>query len=398
MYRSITAPLGEMQSASSSSSLRPAVAASRQGPPPPAKRRRAPSTAAIAAISDAPLHIAPERVSLDLGPAAVPGSDADTERRRRETIASECISAALADSTKRRYESVLRLSIGGSMVALDAALLPVDSDSKLMAIFADMVGTPWATICSNRAALKAWHVAEGLDAEFTASWTDRAGRFWAGLKRKADHTNVRAKLPLSSDLLRLFLDSRLSAPTIAGNRDAAIAAVCFFGVRRTSEALALSRADVTVLEGHIALRIRTQKNDPNAKGMSCHIPKLDTWGPRCPYKLVGAWVRIWDKSWGPHLADAPLFFLARKNPPSQVTYDTFRKVLKNALPTDAVGTHSLRKGGAWWYKHAATTPSEVVQAQGGWKSKQAMERSYIACTNTQRRNKLLSHAASAPAP
>ena len=132
--------------------------------------------------------------------------------------------------------------------------------------------------------------------------------------------------------------------------------------------------------------------------MSCRAPKLPAWSRLCPYVILSSWVRIWDRAWGPQHVESPFFFLARKTTPVAPSYDSFRKVLRTAAPNPEIGTHSLRKGGAWWYKHVALVPPEVIQSQGGWKSSTSMESSYVAFTSAQRREKLLDLASRAPAP
>ena len=311
-----------------------------------------------------------------------------TERARRQALAAECVDASLASSAKRTYESALNVTVRGAEKAVGAEFLPVDPDEKIMTIISDMVGAPWGSIRLNLSALRAWRMARGMENVFESAWAERAKAFWSGLKRLADHTVSAAKRPLSAEEFSIYIERRLSSPTIAGERDAAVAAICFFGVRRISEALALRRRDVSTSDDAATVHISRQKNDPNGKGMKAFIPGIPRWGRLCPKALVSSWLHRWHAVAGSRGAELPLFFLLGKDDLAPLTYDVFRRSLKT-LGDKGLGTHSLRKGGASWHKHVAKAPEKATQAQGGWAQKDCMEKCYLTVSETARKDALV---------
>ena len=350
---------------------------------PIAKQRRT-----LATPATAPRLLRQEIAAPFLGLPEAPSDKAQAHRDELTLAVNACLAAALAPSTKTRYESAIHALVSRAETATGAPLLPIDSDDKLMAIFAHMKSESWGSIKVCWHAVVAWHAAEGLSSDLELACTPRASRFWRGLKREADHVK-RPKGPIDVSLLRHFVRERTASPTPAGDRDAAIAATCFFGVRRISEALLLRRSDVLLDESKASLTIRRQKNDPDGVGIRCQIPGLPEWKSECPRLVLSRWVAIWDSTWSSKDRDLPLFFRLGKQAPEACSYDSFRRILQSHIKLPRVGTHSLRKGGAWWYKHVAKAPEEAIQAQGGWASKECMENCYSALTQTQRERRLL---------
>ena len=82
------------------------------------------------------------------------------------------------------------------------------------------------------------------------------------MKKLADHTASKAKRPLTLQELTLYQRTRLATGTPAGLRDAALAGVAFFCIRRSAEVLALELRDAVDADGYLQLRIRRQKKDP----------------------------------------------------------------------------------------------------------------------------------------
>ena len=284
---------------------------------------------------------------------------------------------------------------------LGISVLPADSDVKLMTVFAGMEGRPWTSITALRAAVRAWHVERGCLAVMERAWTDRAFQFWAGLKKSADHTRAHAKRPLSREELVVYQNARVSCGTLAGARDAAMAAAAFYGIRRSAEVLALTMADVIDRGDHFELRITRQKNDPLGQGMLCWIPAEPRLGAACPAILLRAWLRsrksMWDTA-----AESPFFCVTGAATPRPVSADSFRRSIAACFPGSAVGTHSLRKGGAHWWKVRCGLADEIVQAQGGWASAEVMRSFYARFSDQERRDILLSSSArgclTTPAP
>ena len=128
---------------------------------------------------------------------AVANTSADQHVLQAKTLATvnSCIRAAWEESTHVRYDAALRSVANPAESASGLSLLPCDSDTKLMCLFASLDGKPWGTISTARAAVRAWHQERGLVDPFDSAWTDRASRFWKSFKKRADHTLSRAKEP-----------------------------------------------------------------------------------------------------------------------------------------------------------------------------------------------------------
>ena len=67
-----------------------------------------------------------------------------------------------------------------------------------------------------------------------------------------------------------------------------------------------------------------------------------------------------------------------------LSYDNWRKTLSQHFHDKGIGTHSLRKGGTKWFSHVAKVPEDVVQAQGGWASKDVMQMVYSKLSDEER--------------
>ena len=167
-------------------------------------------------------------------------------REQAAVIIRNCFSATWEQSTITRYNAVLEGAVVEAEAVLGVDLLPCDTDIKLMLLFTRFDGAPWGTVSASKCAVRAWHLERGLSDVFRSVWSERALFFWKGLKKRADHTRRRAKRAVYHKELLLFQRARVDAGTVAGTRDAAIAAVCFYGIRRSAEALALQVGDLSV--------------------------------------------------------------------------------------------------------------------------------------------------------
>jgi hypothetical protein len=222
------------------------------------------------------------------------------------------------------------------------------------------------------------------------AWDDRALLFWSGLKRRALHASC-PKRPVGLKELLDYQRARLRGGSSAGLRDAAQAAVCFFGIRRSSEALALCRNNVSAEEDALRVWIARQKNDPNGRGMVCWIPRVPDLGDVCPFALLSRWLELWDRCFG-DIPESPLFCVTGRPGARAVSYDSWRKSLAAFFGDRSVGTHSLRKGGAQWFRNELGVREDVVQAQGGWASVEVMRRVYAEIPAAARRSLLVGAA------
>ena len=313
-------------------------------------------------------------------------------RQSLQRNAATCFANAWEKSTALRYNSTLRVVVSGVEKDVDAALLPIDNEDKFFAIFSRMLGNSWNSIQTNKAAIRAWHSSHGFPWLFDKSTSEKIRLFWMGLRKSADHSSKNVKAPVSISEVSNFARYRMSSSTPAGLRDATMALIAFFGVRRMGEVINTARSEVTFCDDCAVVFIRKQKNDAVGKGMKCYIPTLSDLGNVCPVQTLRAWCNLWDKTWSPFFNDGPLFFVLRKAAPEHTTYCAFRQSLQKFFQSPKVGSHSLRKGGATWYRYTAKAPKELVQRQGGWRNEHTMDQCYALMTEHERRQCLIDAA------
>ena len=366
------------------------------------KRRRGPGLSAVPTLRHAIFHPASQmQASPSLGEtrpqAAVsghklmgvnvdlcdlPGAPSSSQSDAREVAADvirNCLRATWEPSTVARYNSVLEGAVAEAESVLGVDLLPCDTDIKLMLLFARFDGAPWGTISASKCAIRAWHLERGMSDVFQSVWSERSLLFWKGLKKRADHTKSHAKRMVYHKELLCFQRARLDAGTVAGIRDAAIAAVCFYGIRRSAEALALQIGDMSVAGDSFKLIIRRQKNDPDGRGMTCWLPRIPSLDDLCPFQLLTTWLICRQQYWPQHEV-GHFFCVSSAKEIKAVSYDSWRKALQTHLAGEdrSVGTHSLRKGGASWLKFHMMMPDAAVQAQGGWATPEVMHKFYVS--------------------
>ncbi len=332
------------------------------------------------------LRAPPRDVLASLQAAA--SQDTQEFRKNAASTIEACIGAARGPSTVARYSSVIRALVNQTESKAEAALLPCDSDEKFMFLFASMDKRPWSSVTVARAAVRAWHEERGLEALFDAAWTPRAALLWRGLKKRADLSLSKTKVAMSLADLQDFAKARLAARTPAGLRDAAAASVCFFGVRRCAEMRAFVVTDVSRSETHFELLVRKQKNDPFGQGMRCVLPRLPALGPQCPCDLLQRWLDCRARLW-PDCPQGPLFCVTGAKNCRAVSADTMRRALASHFNRSEVGSHSLRKGGAHYWKVDCRAPEELIQAQGGWSSPEVMPAVYAKYSERERADILL---------
>ena len=205
-------------------------------------------------------------------------------------VIRSCLQATWEPSTVARYNAVLEGAVAEAEALFGVELLPCDTDIKLMLLFSRFDGAPWGTISVSKCAVRAWHAERGLTDVFQSVWSERTLFFWKGLKKRADHTRRHAKRPIYHKELLCFQRARLDAGTVAGIRDAAIAAVCFYCIRSPAETLSLQVGDISVAGDSFKIVVRRQENDPEGRGMTCWLPKIESLGVLCPFHLLSTWV------------------------------------------------------------------------------------------------------------
>ena len=118
--------------------------------------------------------------------------------------------------------------------------------------------------------------------------------------------------------------------------------------------------------------------------MKCFVPAVPALGECCPVLLLRHWLAKRAEVWPDH-AGGFVFAVSSAAHPKQLSSDTFRKALSGAFPGHATGTHSLRKGGAQWYKSRGNVPEQIIQFQGGWSSPECMRAVYTTFQENERR-------------
>ena len=307
-----------------------------------------------------------------------PSQQASLSRNLLHGKVQEIINAAWEPSTKTTYARVLSVWVHGVEHQLEAPLLPLNDPVKIMTLFAAMDGMAWSRIQANRSAVRAWHICHNAIELLDAAWTPQVLQFWAGLKKRADHSTS-TKRGLTLDEMQHFVAYRIRSHTPAGLRDTAMALFCFFGVRRVSEALQLTRGDVFHSPNCVKIWIRRQKNDTEGKGQWCFIPFSSSPSDWCPATHFLAWCTyLLDKC-----GDAPsnpLFCVTTTAFPTKATSaDNWRKALNSYFKETNISSHSLRRGGAQWWVHTAQVDEETIRIQGGWRTSQTMKEFYVQC-------------------
>ena len=151
--------------------------------------------------------------------------------------------------------------------------------------------------------------------------------------------------------------------------------------------------DLTFNSDHVVALIRRQKNDPLGRGMKCFIPAVPGLGDACPMRLLTQWRQQRLDLWPQH-GDGALFCVSHLKDAKPISHGPMRKALASVFSSESTGTHSLRKGGAHWYKVDCRVPEEIIQAQGGWCGPDTM-RAIYARFDEQERCDLLRRAAGA---
>lgn len=340
------------------------------------------STSSVSEPALTRMKLSRPQVDLDFGDTQSVSDSAKQARSELAVVIENALAAGWETSTRETYDSGIKSVILDLERRIEAPLLPMDTSSKLMTVCGALSGHHWSQIRLLKSAIRAWHVSRGLHSPFDELWDDQASLFWAGLKKKARHEE-NAKRPVEIDELQTFCARRHAAGTEAGVRDANMANVCFFGIRRSKETLSFLRSELTFQDSWAVLYVSKQKNDPCGKGMQCIIPRILTLGAACPCAVLEDWARRWDAKWIPlGYTDGPLFFTTGKKTPLPVSYDVCRKAWKTGTGDQGpLGTHSLRKGGAKWYRQSGTCTDDAIQIQGGWARKETMLRIYARETH-----------------
>ena len=285
------------------------------------------------------------------------------------TSAARLVSSALEPGTAAKYaRDIARVQ----RCAPD--LLPMASTPLVMLYFASLQGGHWAAVSAARSAISEWHRARLLlPPPFTSP---HLTAFWRGLQKSCIN-RVQGASPLPKHTLVALLRHWCSLLTLAALRNAFIAVVQFYGMRRISEVLALCRNSLSPGPGGqgFVLSIARQKNDPFGRGMDVALPEC-TSDPPVP---VGSIIRSFLAATSflpPHLP------LVRPTVPggrvwgvgtfsrnawNQILYQTLALLAPADSASLRLSSHSLRKGGATAAVQAGL-PHDVLVDTAGWNS------------------------------
>lgn len=259
-------------------------------------------------------------------------------------------------------------------------LLPCTSPGHLMVVLAPLRGRAWNSVSLIKSALRAWHHTHGHADTWDFVVSDPSfTQFWTGFKKEADHRSY-AKKAVDFDTFKSLLSHTLSgAQTTASLRDAVWMSFCFFGVRRVSEGTSLHHNEVTDEGAYISLFVRSAKNDQSGKGSTAFTMPVPELGDLCPVHLTRAYISLRNKYGLP--SDGHFFCVTKGPKMGQRIHDSaLRQRIDRCLITfalsDNLSTHSLRKGGASWWKDRGLS-DQFVQEQGNWASAECMQRVYL---------------------
>ena len=328
--------------------------------------------------------------SLEWDPpgAEFPADQETTEVRTKvmQTL-NDCLTKQNAASTICTYEAILNKEVGEAQRQLDMLLLPLDSESKFLALSGFVkLNSPdlkWSRVQALKSALKKYHSRQNESCVFD-HWTPVMQALWTGLSRSAKHS-TQGKEPIEFPVVMAHLSDTAKDENPATLRFRAMAVVGFFGVRRCAEVLAFTISDVSnASNGDFHLLVKCQKNDQAGIGMHCVIPAVDSLGPNSPARVLGKWLALRPAVARTDGADEPLFCTvagAAKSIGNRVSADSFRKAVYANFPGNTA-THSLRKGGARFYA-AAEAPEQATRDQGGWRTTETMREIYTSLTPSE---------------
>lgn len=272
---------------------------------------------------------------------------ADTQQDTLRALARrarELERQAIEPSTRRRYAAVLK------DINRWGPLFPLDTRQKVRLYFATFAEQrrKWTAVTNARVALRRLHKERGLRPPPFDH--DRLADFWRGLRKACDNTQG-GQDAIDPERLRKVLTGWLTRGTNSALRNAFVAAVQFWGLRRISEVTALTRRDITAMQdGSYTLLVRKQKNDPFGYGQRVPIPAVahDNF-------QVGTILRRFLEATRGLPDDSPLVrtTVREKWDTKVLANDAFNRALRQALlkagedplRITQLSSHSLRKGG-----------------------------------------------------
>ena len=212
----------------------------------------------------------------------------------------------------------------------------------------------------------------------------------AGISSPTDNSFIKASLdgfrrllakpkvpkePVSSEILaQLVADKGGSDASILDIRLIFICLVSFAGLLRSNEILSLRMRDISFYHDHMAIKLPKRKNDQLRQGHTVFIAR--TGNDTCPVSVTERYIAMLGIS---NVPSHPLVCGFKRSKQSglkptdkAISYTTIRDLIKHGLSSyvsdpSAIGTHSLRSGGAT-EAASAKVNERCLTRQGGWKS------------------------------
>lgn len=203
---------------------------------------------------------------------------------------------------------------------------------------------------------------------------DSARRRFAGLQSQ--------KEPFSVALWARCLEASPPSFSLKNARLHAIIAICFAGLLRIGEALALNVSDVRVGES-LEVVVKKSKTEQHGKGVTVTIDPSDT--SVCPVLLFRTFWEAAELDAGHQAPSCPVFRSLRFDlakgrsvcREQRLKYPAFLAEFKSVLAdigleASAYGTHSLRAGGATAAARAGV-PALTLKKAGRWRADESRD-------------------------
>lgn len=194
-----------------------------------------------------------------------------------ESSVSKYIKAAMADNTRRGYQSDLNhfRSWGGSIPSTPEIV------SHYLAVHAEILSP--ATLGRRVVSITRAHTSLGLHSPCKSDLVKTTLR---GIKRTIGTKQRQAQPVLKNDLIRMVH----GLTGIKGTRDKALLLIGFAGAFRRSELVALQVSDIEFVEQGLVVSISRSKTDQNGESRKIAIPHGR--GTVCPVHALQSWLEV----------------------------------------------------------------------------------------------------------
>lgn len=187
------------------------------------------------------------------------------------------IDAALADNTRRGYQSDLK------QFAAWGGLIPATAESVATYVAQHAMQLSCATLSRRVVAISHAHTARGLPSPAHSEMVKATLR---GIRRKRGHRPRQVTALQKNDVVRVVKGLQ----GMRGVRDKAMLLFGFAGAFRRSELVALDVEDIEFGEQGAMVRLRRSKTDQEGRGRVIAIPYVR--GRNCPCCALQSWLAV----------------------------------------------------------------------------------------------------------